>query len=225
MSENIRTATTKKKDDHKSFLRMAKGFFLPPAVMGKERRSQQVGFATPLLGVLPSSPWGPAQPAGCCPGAGRFHSTNQHGSEREKPFSFVLLQGADGCASQRSRCRHIFPCFEAPSEPAAKHRLEIHCFQGSVWPVLPSEVPSMKYTHAPQGRGICPTSLAGCWRATTRICARLWQQPLNQRERRSSAKGKRGLLQLSCRECPVPALQRFLPCSLPRLCVSSSRGS
>lgn len=145
--------------------------------MGKERRSQQIGFATPLLGVLPSSPWGPAQPAGCCPGAGRFHSTNQHGSEREKPFSFVLLQGADGCASQPSRCRHIFPCFEAPSEPAAKHRLEIHCFQGSVWPVLPSEVPSMKYTHAPQGRGICPTSLAGCWRATTCICARLWQQP------------------------------------------------
>lgn len=63
-----------------------------------------------------------------------------------------------------------------------KHRLEIYCFQASVWPVLPSEVPSMKYTHALQGRGICPTSLAGCWQATTCIREHLWQQPLNQRE-------------------------------------------
>ncbi|XP_029821380.1 genetic suppressor element 1 [Manacus vitellinus] len=29
----------------------------------------------------------------------------------------------------------------------AKHRLEIYGFQGSVWPVLPSEVPSLKYNH------------------------------------------------------------------------------
>lgn len=41
----------------------------------------------------------------------------------------------------------------------AKHRLEIYCFQASVWPVLPSEVPSMKYTHTLQGREIRLTSL------------------------------------------------------------------
>lgn len=41
----------------------------------------------------------------------------------------------------------------------AKHRLEIHCFQASVWPVLPSEVPSMKYTHTLQGGEIRLTSL------------------------------------------------------------------
>lgn len=162
------------------------GFFLPQQQWEK---GTAPSFATPLLGSCPPSlgvllSLVVAQVLG-----GSIAPTR----EGKAIFFCPSLWSRWMCASLRSRCRHIFPCFEAPSESTAKLCLEIHCFQASVWPVLPSEVPSMKYTHALQGREICPTSLAGCWQATTCIRARLWQQPLNQRERRSSAKGKRGL--------------------------------
>lgn len=72
-----------------------------------------ISFAIPFWGPYPPPcpSWGPAQPAGGHPGAGMFNSTDQPGSEREKPFPFVLLQGADGCASQRSPCRHNLSLF------------------------------------------------------------------------------------------------------------------
>lgn len=118
-------------------------------------------------------------------------------------------------AADTSHCPHIFPSPPCRSllfslQGLEKHRPAILLLSNQcVWPVLPSEVPSMKYTHVLQGGEIRLTSLTSS----------LASHHLHQRDLRSQGRGS-PLQRVSVyRDSPEPsaALEPF-PASQEAAC-------